>query len=167
MANDTTYYWKVVATDSYGELSASEVWRFTTEGSVNIVCPAFALGLGSKHYTSLRRVRDEIMAQNHVGRYYIETYYRHAWDLFIMLLLHHDLRMEARGIAEELQTVAQYLLEDGEALITGELLEKVTIFLGEVSRYANPELKIALMGIKADLQNRETLQTFGIVTRDN
>ena len=167
MANDTTYYWKVVAKDSYGEVSAGEVWSFSTEGSVNIVCPAFALGLGSKHYTSLRRLRDEILARDHKGRYYIETYYRHGWDLFIMLLFHHDLRTEGRRIAEELYGVSQCLLEDGETLITGELLERVTTFLEKVSRYAKPELKMALRGIKADLQNREKLQAFGIVTTDN
>jgi hypothetical protein len=166
VGNDTTYYWKVVSKDSYGEETSGEVWNFTTEPSVNVACPALALGLGSKYYTSLRRLRDEVLAHNHTGRGYIATYYRNAWNLFMVLLVHPELRMEARGLAKELYGVSECLLEDGEALMRPELLKRVNSFLGKLSTYTSPELKKAINTIKADLNKRETLQLFGIVTTD-
>jgi hypothetical protein len=166
IVNDNTYYWKVVAKDSYGDETSGEVWSFTTEPSVNVACPALALGLGSKHYTSLRRLRDEVLANNHTGRDYIATYYRYAWNLFMVLLVHPELRMEARGLAKELYGVSECLLEDGEAFVKPELLKRVNSFLGKLSSYTTPELKKAIDAINADLSERETLQLFGIVTTD-
>ena len=48
-----------------------------------------------------------------------------------------------------------------------ELLKRVNSFLGKLSAYTSPELKKAINAIKADLNERETLQSFGIVTTDN
>ncbi len=166
VGNDTTYYWKVVSKDSYGAETSGEVWSFTTEPSVNVACPALALGLGSKHYTSMRRLRDEVLVHNHTGRGYIATYYRYAWNLFMVLLVHPELRMEARGLAKELYAVSECLLEDGEALMRPELLKRVNSFLVKLSSYTSPELKKAINAIKADINERETLQSFGIVTTD-
>ena len=166
VGNDTTYYWKVVSKDSYGAETSGEVWSFTTEPSVNAACPSLALGLGSKHYTSLRRLRDEVLVHSHTGRGYIATYYRYAWNLFMVLLVHPELRMEARGLAEELYGLSECLLEDGEALMRPELLKRLNSFLVKLSTYTSPELKKAINAIKADINEKETLQSFGIVTTD-
>lgn len=166
VGNDATYYWKVVSKDIYGAETSGEVWSFTTEPSVNVACPALALGLGSKHYTSMRRLRDEVLVHNHTGRGYITTYYRYAWNLFMVLLVHPELRIEARGLAKELYAVSECLLEDGEALMRPELLKRVNSFLVKLSTYTSPELKKAINAIKADINERETLQSFGIVTTD-
>lgn len=166
VANDTTYYWKVVAKDSYGAENASAVWSFSTESSVNFVCPAASLGLGSKHYTNLRRLRDEILIHDQQGRDYIAVYYRYAWELFILFLFQPELRMEGRELAEQLYSVSESLLESGEASLEPKLQKKIINFLTEVSKYTTPELQTVIRDIKADLkQNR--LQTLGIVTAEH
>ena len=164
--NDTTYYWKVVAKDSYGEETASAVWSFSTESSANFACPAATLGLGSKHYTSLRRLRDEILIYDQQGKDYIDIYYRHAWELFILFLFQPELRMEGRKLAEQLYGVSESLLENGEASLRPKLLRRLISFLTKVSQYTTPELQTVIKDIKADLkQNR--LQSLGIVTAEN
>ena len=166
VGNDTTYYWKVVAKDSYGEETASVVWSFNTESSANFVCPAASLGLGSEHYTSLRRLRDEILIHDQQGRDYIATYYRYAWELFILFLFQPELRMEGRDLAEQLYSVSESLLENGEAFLRPKLLKRIISFLTKVSEYTTPELQTVIRDIKVDLeQNR--LQKFGIVTAEN
>jgi hypothetical protein len=166
VGNDTTYYWKVVAKDSYGEETPSAVWSFSTEASVNFACPAATLGLGSNHYTSLRRLRDEILIHDRVGRDYIATYYRHAWELFILFLFQPELRTEGRILAEHLYSVSESLLENGEASLKPKLLKRIISFLTKISEYTTPELQAAIRDIKADLkQNR--LQRLGIVTPEN
>jgi hypothetical protein len=166
VVNDTTYFWKVVAKDSYGAETASAVWSFSTESSVNFVCPAATLGLGSKHYTSLRRLRDEILIHDQQGRDYIAVYYRYAWELFILFLFQPELRMEGRELAEQLYCVSERLLENGEASLEPKLQKKIISFLTEVSKYTTPELQTVMRDIKADLkQNR--LQTLGIVTGEH
>jgi hypothetical protein len=166
VGNDTTYYWKVVAKDSYGEETASAVWSFSTESSVNFACPAATLGLGSKHYTSLRRLRDEILIHDQQGRDYIANYYRHAWELFILFLFQPELRMEGRKLAEQLYSVSESLLENGEVSLRPKLVKRIINFLTKVSQYTTPELERVIKDIKADLtQNR--LQSLGIVTAEN
>ena len=161
VGNDTTYYWKVVAKDSYGAETASAVWSFSTEPSANFVCPAATLGLGSKHYTSLRRLRDEILVHDQLGRDYIATYYRYAWELFLLFLFQPELRMEGQKLAEDLYDVSESLLENGEASIRPVLFKRIISFMAKVSGYTTPELQAVIGEIKADLkQNR--LEKFGI-----
>ncbi len=164
--NDTTYYWKVVAKDSYGSETASAVWTFSTESSTNFICPAATLGLGSKHYTSLRRLRDEILIHEQQGRDYIAAYYRYAWELFILFLFQPELRMEGKELAEQLYSVSEELLENGEVFLRPKLQNRIISFLTEVTRYTPPELQTVIGEIKADLkQNR--LEKLGIVTAEN
>jgi hypothetical protein len=167
LENATAYYWKAVAQDSYGAITASDVWSFTTEDPANGLCPAFALGLGDENFSLLRRVRDEILVEDEQGRIYIDTYYRHGWELFLILLTAHELRMEAREIVEEVLPVSQALLTKGQALMPRELLVKVTAFLGKVSRYAHPRLKAALNDMQAHFQKGEELERFGITITGN
>jgi hypothetical protein len=167
LENSTAYYWKAVAKDSYGAITASDVWSFTTEAPANGFCPAFALGLGDENFSILRRVRDEILAEDEQGRIFVDTYYRHGWELFLILLTAHELRMEAGEIVEEVLPVSQALLSKGEALVPRELLWKVTAFLGKVSRYAHPRLKAALIALQAHFQKGKEWERFGItITRD-
>jgi hypothetical protein len=167
LGNTTTYYWKAVAQDSYGAITPSDVWSFTTEAPANGLCPAFALGLRDEDFSLLRRLRDKTLAGNEQGRIYIDTYYRHGWELFLILITSQEIRMEAREIVEELLPVSQSLLTDREALMSRELLEKVTTFLGKISRYAHPHLKTALIDMQVRFQKSEELERFGITITGN
>ncbi len=129
LENATTYYWKAVAQDSYGAITPSDVWSFTTEASANGLCPAFALGLGDENFSLLRRLRDEILAVDEQGIVYSDTYYRHGWELFLILLTSPELRREAREIVEEALPVSQSLLRDREVpYVTGAFREGDNIF---------------------------------------
>ncbi len=167
MENATTYYWKAVAEDSYGAITPSDVWSFTTEAPANGLCPAFALGLRDENFSLLRRLRDEILAVDEEGRVYSETYYRHGWELFLILLASPELRREAREIVEEALPVSQSLLRDGEAPMSRELSGQVTAFLGKVSWYAHPHLKAALNDMQAHFQKEGAWERFGITISDN
>jgi hypothetical protein len=167
LENATTYYWKAVAQDSYGAITPSDVWSFSTEAPANGLCPAFALELRDEDFGLLRRLRDEIMAGDEEGRIYIETYYRHGWELFLILLTSRELRMEAREIVEEVLPFSRSLLADREVLVPQELLRKVTAFLGKVSRYAHPRLKTALTAMQVHFQEREEWERFGITITGN
>jgi hypothetical protein len=166
VANDTTYFWKVVAKDNYGAETASAVWSFNTESSRNFVCPAAVLGLGSKHYTSLRRLRDEILVHDQQGRDYIGIYYRYAWELFILFLFQPELRREGRELAEQLYGVSECLLENGEASVKQKLFERLISFLTKVSEYTTPGLQTVIREVNADLKENR-LQKFGIVTSEH
>ena len=89
LENSATYYWKAVAEDSYGAITSSDVWSFTTEAPAIGLCPAFALGLRDENFSLLRRLRDETLAGDEEGRIFIDTYYRHGWELFLILLTAH------------------------------------------------------------------------------
>jgi hypothetical protein len=167
LENATTYYWKAVAQDSYGAITPSDVWSFTTGAPANGLCPAFALGLRDENVSLLRRLRDDILAVDEQGSLYIDTYYRHGWELFLILLTSHELRREAREIVEEVLPVSQSLLRDREALMSRELSGKVTTFLGKVSWYAHPHLKTALNDMQAHFQKGEAWERFGITITDN
>ncbi|KPJ57685.1 MAG: hypothetical protein AMJ42_04495, partial [Deltaproteobacteria bacterium DG_8] len=47
LERNTTYYWKVISEDSYGEVTPGSVWTFTTDDVSNL-CPTFALELDCK-----------------------------------------------------------------------------------------------------------------------
>jgi hypothetical protein len=166
LENGTTYYWKAVAQDSYDAITSSDVWSFTTEALASGLCPAFALGLADENVTLLRRVRDEILAEDQQGRIYIDTYYRHGWELFLIFLTARELRVEAGEIVEEVLPVSRDLLTRGEALVPQALLGKVTAFFGKVSRYAHPRLKTALSDMQAHFQQGEEWERFGITIAD-
>jgi hypothetical protein len=123
--------------------------------------------LRDEDFGLLRRLRDEIMAGDEEGRIYIETYYRHGWELFLILLTSRELRMEAREIVEEVLPFSRSLLADREVLVPQELLRKVTAFLGKVSRYAHPRLKTALTAMQVHFQEREEWERFGITITGN
>ena len=165
--NATAYYWKAVARDGYGAITSGDVWSFTTAAPPDGVCPAFALGLADDDIGHLRRLRDEILSGDEEGRAYIETYYRHGWELFLLLLTSRELRIEAREIAEELLPVSQSLLAHEEACIARELSGRVTAFLREISGHVRPQLKKVLSALADDLQEREHLLRFGITVRDS
>ena len=114
----------------------------------------------------MRRVRDEILAEDRKGRIFIDTYYRHGWELFLILLTARELRVEAREIVEEVLPVSRSLLTSGEVLVPQGLQGKVTAFFGKVERYAHPHLKAALSDMQAHLQKGEAWERFGITITD-
>jgi len=115
----------------------------------------------------LRRLRDEILAVDEQGSIYIDTYYRHGWELFLILLTSEELRREAREIVEAVRPVSQSLLSGREALMSRELSGKVTTFLEKIAWYAHPRFKAALNDMKAHLQRGELWERFGITITDN
>ena len=160
----TTYYWKVRAKDSYGEITAGSVWSFTTEDDTNNnLCPAFALGLGFQERHLLRELRDRVLAQNENGRKYISQYYRYSRELLLILFLNDELRVKSMELCEELIPAIKSLLAYHETVVSAEMMEEIRKLLGKIALRASPPLKAVLKSIETDIEKREKLEPLGII----
>lgn len=163
----TNYYWKVIAKDSYGEITPGSVWSFTTEDDNTIIlCPAFALELGYEERNFLRRLRDEVLTKDEDGKHYINLYYRYSWELLIILFIDDELRVEAMEIFEGLLPSIKTLLIDDKVFVTVEMLEEIRELLGKVALHASPPLKTVLKRLQADIKNIRKMEAFGILVSD-
>jgi len=162
---ETTYYWKVVAKDSYGEINSGSVWSFTTKNTISM-CPAFAIELDNEEHYLLRELRDKVLAKNENGRNYINVYYRYSWELLLILFINDELGMETVGVFKKLFPAINNLLVDREAFVTAKSIEEVRKLLERVALYAGPQFKIVLKSIQIDIKNREKMETFGIIVTD-
>lgn len=160
----TTYYWKVVAKDSYGEITTGSVWSFTTEDDTNNnLCPAFALDLGFQERHLLRVLRDRVLAQDENGRKYISQYYRYSRELLLILFINDELRVKSMELCEELLPAIKNLLAYHETVVSAEMMEEIRKFLGKVALCASPPLKAVLKSIESDIEKREKLEQLGII----
>jgi hypothetical protein len=162
---ETTYYWKVVAKDSYGEINSGSVWSFTTKNTISL-CPAFAIELDNEERYLLRELRDKVLTKNENGRNYINVYYRYSWELLLILFINDELGMETVGVFKKLFPAINNLLVGREAFVTAKNVEEARKLLGRVALYAGPQLKIVLKSIQVDIKNREKMETFGIIVTD-
>lgn len=163
LEGNTTYYWKVKAKDSYGEISPSSVWSFTTEDNMNGLCPTFALELGYEERHLLRELRDKVLAKYEDGRNYIRLYYRYSSELLLVLFVNDELRMRSMGIFKKLLPVIRSLLVNRETVVNVETIEDVRELIGKIALHASPQLKKVLNSVRANIKNREKLETFGII----
>ncbi len=166
LENAITYYWKVVAEDSYDVMTSSSIWSFTTENDHTTLCPTFALELGYRERQLLREFRDTILARDESGRYYIGLYYRYAWELLLILFFDEELRSKSIEIVSELFPVIQNLLIHQEAWITAESLGEIRELLLRIALRSHPQLRTVLEAIRKDLGTREKLERFGVVVDD-
>ena len=162
----TTYYWKVIAKDSYGEITPSRIWHFTTGDYESSLCPTLALELGYEERHLLRGLRDRVLAKDEEGRSYIELYYHYSWELLLILFLNDELRLKTAEIVEEVLSVVGCLLVDKEAFMTVETVREINELLGEIALYTGPPLKAVLKKAQADIENREKMKLFGIIIAD-
>jgi len=165
LKSDTTYYWKVVAEDSYGEISPSNVWSFTTEDGMSNLCPAFALELDCEEHHLLRELRDKVLAKDEDGRNYIKLYYRYSWELLVILFINDELRMKSMEIFKQLLPAIRGLLADRETVVAEEMVEEIRGILEKIAPHASPQLKEVLKTVQADIKDREKLETFGIIVK--
>jgi len=165
LESDTTYYWKVIAKDSYGKMSPSSVWSFTTEGDAISLCPTFALEMGYEERCLLRELRDKVLAKDEDGRECIKLYYRYSWELLLILFINDELRMRSMEIFKELLPAIRDLLANRETVVTVAVREGIRELLGKIALHASPQLKKVLNRFQADIKNREKLETFGIVVK--
>jgi len=165
LRENTTYYWKVLAKDSFNEITPSSVWSFNTQAGSRGPCPAAALELSYEDAQLLRRLRDEVLARDVFAKSYISSYYRHSWELSLILLLHGELRTQALNLYEELRPVARSLVENGEARLSSEQLEKIRFLLESFSWYAPPPLRVVLANLQADLLNGNKMESLGMTIR--
>ena len=163
---ETTYHWKVVAKDSYGEITSASVWSFTTENNVISICPAFALGLDYGELSLLRELRDNVLTKDETGRNYINLYYHYSWELFLILFINDELGVKTGEVFKELIPAIRSLLIGREVFVTVEMMGEVKELIGKITSYASPQLKAVLHGIQADIRNREKIETLGIIIDD-
>ena len=159
----TTYYWKVVAKDSYGEITTSSVWSFTTQDSANSICSTLALELDFEERQLLRELRDKLLAQNEDGRRYINLYYRYSWELLVIFFTDDELRVKSVGICRELLPTIKTLMVHQETVMSAEMAEKIRGLIGEVALHASPSFKAVLRNIQADVKKRGKLESLGII----
>ena len=164
---ETTYHWKVVAKDSYGEITSGSVWSFTTENNVISICPAFALGLDYGEFSLLRELRDNVLAKDETGRNYINLYYHYSWELFLILFINDELGVQTGEVFKELIPAIRSLLIGREVFVTVEIMVEVKELIRKITSYASPQLKAVLHGIQADVRNREKMETLGIIIDDS
>jgi len=165
LESDTTYYWKVIAKDSYGKMSPSSVWSFTTEDDAISLCPAFALELGYEERYLLRELRDKVLAKDEDGRNCIKLYYRYSWELLLILFINDELRMKSMEVFKELLPAIRGLLANRETVVTVKTTKEIRELLGKIELHASPQLKKILKKVQADIKNREKLKTFGIIVK--
>jgi hypothetical protein len=160
---ETTYHWKVVAKDSYGEITSGSVWNFTTENNAINLCPAFALGLDYGELSLLRELRDNVLTKDETGKNYVNLYYHYSWELFLILFINDELGVKTGEVFKELIPVIRSLLIGREVFVTVEMMGEVKELIGKITSCASPQLKAALNGIQADIRNREKMETLGII----
>jgi len=160
LERNTTYYWKVIAKDSYGEITPSSVWKFTTEGMSNL-CPTFALELDSKEQHLLRELRDRVLAKDKDGRDYIKLYYRYSWELLVILFINDELRVKSMQVFRELLPAIKSLIVGDEIILDKEMLEELREIIEKVALYASPQFKEVLKSIQFDIKNKK-LKKFGV-----
>jgi hypothetical protein len=159
----TTYYWKVVAKDSYGEVTTSSVWSFTTQDSAHSICPTLALELGFAERQLLRELRDKLLAKNEDGRKYRNLYYRYSWELLVIFFTDDELRVKSVGLCRELLPMIETLIVHQETVMSAEMVEKIRELLGEIALHASPSLKEVLRNIQADVKKKGKLESLGII----
>ena len=163
---ETTYHWKVVAKDSYGEITSGSIWNFTTGNNLISLCPASALGLDYGELSLLRELRDNVLTKDETGRNYINLYYYYSWELLLILFINDELGVKTGEVFKELIPAIRSLLIGREVFVTVEMLGEVKELIGKVASYASPQLKAVLNGIQADIRNREKMETLGIIIDD-
>jgi len=101
---DTTYKWQIVATDSYGEKTQSELWNFATEKvQPSGPCPAeFLLRGEAENIELLRQFRDRVLAKSDNGRTITKLYYEKSPEMLLLLKQNPDLQIKCRRLLKHL-----------------------------------------------------------------
>lgn len=165
---NTTYYWKVSATDECQDNTVtSDLWSFTTGSAEEPACPVtLLLPLNDSEVTLLRRFRDEVLAKSFDGERYVDLYYSpHAIEALLILLFNPELRMCADMIVTKSLPAIQSLLRVETALIDSETRADIELFLEEFEKDASPDLKRAIGIIKKDIAAGDVFKGFGFSVR--
>lgn len=73
---------------------------------------AYLAGTGNHDIATLRRFRDEVLAQNRIGRIIIEQYYTHDNQLLELLQVHPVFREAAKRMLQCVVPACELILEE-------------------------------------------------------
>jgi hypothetical protein len=151
----TTYYWKVVVRDSFGEEVESDLWSFTTVAGF---CPAaLALKDTPDHVNLLRTFREKLLGQPELKKRYVDLYYDHAFEIARLMIADPRLRERTRDTVELMIPAARAFLRGDGVPLPPECLEAALALLGDFETRASSELSIALQELKDEIRNGSIL----------
>ncbi len=158
----TTYYWKVVAKDSFGAHVESDLWSFTTAAGF---CPiALALKDTPGHVNLLRTFREKLLGQPELKKRDVDLYYDHAFEIARLMIADPRLRERTRDTVEKMIPAVRAFLRGDRMPLPPECLEAALALLGDFETRASSELSIALQELKDEIRNGRIL--YGIEKRE-
>ena len=115
-----------------------------------------------EHLFLLRSFRDEVLADNEVGRDYIFMFYNNSLEILTLLLQNPSLTEETKEIIDGLLPGIQSILNGDEIVISKKQLTSIESLLTTFETKANPGLKSALKKMKRDMREGELFEEIGI-----
>lgn len=129
-------------------------------------CPAqVVLEEPSPSLDLLRRLRNNVLAKNELGRKYTNLYYTHAPELTKLIIAHEEIREEVLEVILAIIPDLTSLVEGEGVNLRSEVVEDVEDLFATLASHASPGLKRTLKMMKKDMKNRKILKKFGITSQ--
>ncbi len=124
-------------------------------------CPFSALGLSKKELKKVRRLRDEALLKNQVGRKWVSSFYQHAPSVSKCIFSNPAFRSGLLELVNLLMPKIEHILAAKKASVTPGLIKKVEECF-KVLEHTH-KLNMDIHALIAILRDEKILEQFGII----
>lgn len=110
----------------------------------------------------LRRFRDEVLANNEMGRDYIFMLYNNSLEILILLFQNPSLTKETKKAIDELLPGIQSILNGVEMILSKKQLADIESLLTKFESKATPSLKTAIKKVRRDMREGKVFEQLKI-----
>ena len=115
-----------------------------------------------EHLFLLRSFRDEVLAENEVGRDYIFMFYNNSLEILNLLLQNPLLTDETKEIIDGLLPGIKTLLKGETTSLSEEQVARIELLFNHFEPKASPQLKKVIEKVIKDLREGILFKQFGI-----
>ena len=125
-------------------------------------CPFSVLGLSKKKLKKVRRLRDEILLKNQMGKKWVSSFYQHAPTVSSYIFSNPAFRSRLLELADLLMPKIEDILTAKKMSLTPRLIKKVKECFAKLGLKDSHNFSAAVHQLITALHDEEVLKQFGI-----